>query len=231
MSWNLILQIWRVVVMTHQFSFCTISFHHHRTLIRTPLYFVLHNFAFPSIKIKNKNHHYLDAHFFDSLFVQPLPFFGCFCVIWLVAPGLLTVASNCTIRTQRTSSCRKCCNCQQTAVSGISPEFNNSEDTFRGQPRCKEYIRHRKKYICNTYHCLTLFWLSWLKSRPCLVLIVLHVVGVDIFATLRQLRQTISDLIIYHCWLVCCTCIVLCALWINMFIGSRVLSRLHVSYQ
>ena len=78
-------------------------------------------------------------------------FFGCFCVIWLVAPGLFTVASNCTIRTQRTSSCRKCCNCQQTAESRISPEFNNSEDTFRGQPRCKEYIRHRKKYICNTY--------------------------------------------------------------------------------
>ena len=185
----------------------------------------------PTFFLNQNTCDYLDAHFFDSMFVQLLPFFGCFCVIWLVAPGLLTVASNCTIRTQRTSSCRKCCNCQQTAVSGISPEFNNSEDTFRGQPRCKEYIRHRKKYICNTYHCLTLFWLSWLKSRPCLVLIVLHVVGVDIFATLRQLRQTISDLIIYHCWLVCCTCIVLCALWINMFIGSRVLSRLHVSYQ
>ena len=157
-------------------------------------------------------------------------FFGCFCVIWLVAPVLLTVASNCTIRTQRTSSCRKCCNCQQTAESRISPEFNNSEDTFRGRPRLKEYIWQRKKYIRNTYHCLTLFWLSWLKSRPCIVLIVLHVVGVDIFATLRQLRQTISDLIIYHCWLVCCTCIVLCALWINMFIGSHVLSRLHVSW-
>ena len=156
-------------------------------------------------------------------------FFGCFCVIWLVALVLLTVASNCTIRTRRTSSWRKCCNCQQTAESRISPEFNNSEDTFRGQPRCKEYIWHRKKYIRNTYHCLTLFWLSWLKSRPCTVLIVLHVVGVDIFATLRQLRQTISDLIIYH-WLVCCTCTVLCALWVNMFIGSRVLSRLHVSW-
>ena len=72
-------------------------------------------------------------------------FFGCFCVIWLVAPVLLTVASNCTIRTQGTSSWRKCCNCQQTAESRISPEFNNSENTFRGQPRCKEYIWHRKK--------------------------------------------------------------------------------------
>ena len=87
MSWNLILQIWRVVVMTHQFSFCPISFHHHCTLIRTPLYFVLHNFAFPSIKIKNKNHHYLDAHFFDSLFVQPLPFFRLFLCHLIGGPG------------------------------------------------------------------------------------------------------------------------------------------------